>query len=73
MAMVVARIQFKPSVAGYFCPGESQEVVEMRFESPEALIATMRELEDDIVNCTAWIGNKVLDLRNISGLDPSTC
>lgn len=67
--MVTARIEFKPGQGAYFCPGTHQDIIEMKFESPEALIETLRELEDSIYNCTARIGKKIIDLKNVSGID----
>lgn len=66
--MVTARIEFKPGQGGYFCPGDSQDIIEIKFESPEALIETLKDFEDSIYNCTARIGKKIIDLRNISGI-----
>ncbi len=65
--MVTARIEFKQDSAKDFCPGEKQTVVELRFESVEALIETLRELEAQIENVTAVVKGKVLDLKNLSG------
>jgi hypothetical protein len=67
--VVLARIEFKSGRGVYFCPGLKQDVIEMIFESPEALVETLRELEQDIFNCTAQIGGRILDLRNISGIN----
>lgn len=70
--MLLARVEFKKGHGEYFCPGASQDVIEMVFDSPEALIETLRDLEKDLVNCTAQINGKILDLRNISGIDTPT-
>lgn len=70
--MVTARIEFKEGYGKDFCPGAKQDVIEMKFESPEALIETLREFEPYISNCTASVGGKIVDLRNISGLEPPT-
>lgn len=67
--MILARIEFKKGHGAYFCDGAKQDVIEMVFESPEALIETLRGLEGDLANCTAQINGKILDLRNISGID----
>lgn len=66
MLMLIARIVFKPGSASYFCEGAHQGVVEMRFESVEALIGILREIEDDIQDCTAIINGTVVDLRSVS-------
>lgn len=66
MLMLIARIAFKPGSASYFCEGAHQGVVEMRFESVEALIDVLREIEDDIQDCTAIINGTVVDLRSVS-------
>jgi hypothetical protein len=66
--MITARFEFHPGEDAYFCPGEYQEVVEVSFESVESLVETVRELEPSIRNCVARIGEKVVDLRAISGL-----
>ena len=65
---VTARIEFKPGYGKDFCPGEGQDIIEQRFESPEALIEAIREFEAYIENCTVQIGGKIVDLRNISGV-----
>jgi hypothetical protein len=69
VAKVTARIQFRPGEARYWIDGATQEIIEMRFESPEALIETLREIEPAILNCTARINGKVVDLREVSKLD----
>jgi len=69
--MVTARIEFKKGCGSMFCPGKDQDIIEMCFESPEALIETMKEFEDYIYNCTARIGDEIMDLRNISGRNAS--
>jgi uncharacterized protein YacL len=70
--MPVARIRFTPDSASYFCYGKSQQVVEMKFESVEELIRTVREMERDILDCTAIIDGKVIDLRAVSERNAST-
>lgn len=65
--MVTARIEFKPGCGKDFCPGNDQDIVEVRFESVEALIDTLRDFEEFIYNCTAQVNGKIVDLRNISG------
>lgn len=67
--MLTARITFRKGRGHYFCPGADQEIVEMQFESPEALMEVLREFKDEIHNCTASINGKIIDLRSISGLD----
>lgn len=66
--MVTARIEFKPGHGKDFCPGTEQDVIEVRFESVEALIDTIRDFEQFIYNCTAQVNGKIIDLRNISGI-----
>lgn len=65
--MVTARIEFKPGRGRDFCPGAEQDVIEVRFESVEALIDTLRDFEEFIYNCTAQVNGKIVDLRNLSG------
>lgn len=65
--MVTARIEFKRGYGRDFCPGLEQDLIELQFESVEALISTIREFEDSIYNCTVQINGKIVDLRNISG------
>lgn len=65
--MVTARIEFKKGHGKDFCPGADQDLIELRFESVEALISTLRDFEDFIYNCTAQVNGKIVDLRNISG------
>lgn len=72
MMMLIARIEFKPGSASYFCEGANQGVVELRFESVEALIATLREIEDDISDCSAIINGKVVNLRAVSAENAPT-
>jgi hypothetical protein len=70
--MITARFEFKTEAAKDFCPNEGQRVVEVKFESVEALIEATREFEPYLVNVTAQIGRgnkaKIVDLRNLSGL-----
>ena len=65
--VVTARIEFTEGAAGQFCEGTSQTVVEMKYESVEALIEELRELEPWITNITASLNGRVIDLRNLSG------
>lgn len=65
--MVTARIEFKPGHGKDFCPGDGQDLIELRFESVEALISTLKDFEEYIYNCTAQINGRIIDLRNISG------
>jgi hypothetical protein len=67
--MLTARIEFKPGQGQHFCFGAKQDVIEMKFEAPEELMAFLREFEESIYNCTAQVGGKILDLREVSGLD----
>jgi hypothetical protein len=66
--MITARIEFKPGQGQDFCPGAIQDVIEMKFESAEALVEAVREFEPAIYNCIARAGDKSFDLRAISGL-----
>jgi len=72
MIMLIARIEFKPESASYFCEGAHQGIVEMRFESVEALISTLRGMEDDIVDCSAIINGRMVNLRAVSAENAST-
>lgn len=65
--MLTARIEFTEGAAPYFCPEANQQVVEVLFESVSALIDLLKEIEQDVVNCTVAIEGQVFDLRNISG------
>jgi len=67
--MITARIEFKPGRGSDFCPREGQDVIEMKFESVNALIQTLKDFEDAIYNCVASVNGKILDLREVSGLD----
>lgn len=67
--MLTARIVFKKGHGHYFCPAKTQDVVEMKFESPEALMEILREFKDSIHGCTAQINGKIIDLRSVSGLE----
>lgn len=71
MLMLIARIEFKPGSASYFCEGAHQGVVEMRFESVEALISTLKEIEEDITDCSAIINGRVVNLRAVSAQNAS--
>ena len=64
---IAARFEFRQDAAKDFCPGQHQTLVELRFESVEALVDCVRELEAQIANVTASVNGKVIDLRNISG------
>jgi len=65
--LVTARIEFTEGSASQFCEGPIQTVVEMKFESVEALIETLRELEPYISIATAIVNGKILDLKNLIG------
>lgn len=67
--MLTARITFKNGHGHYFCPTATQDVIEMKFESPEALMEILKEFKDSIHNCVASINGKIIDLRSVSGLD----
>lgn len=67
--MVTARIQFKPGQGRHFCPGDNQDIIEIKFESPGALMEVLREFKEDIYDCTAQINGKTINLRKASGLD----
>lgn len=69
--MIVARFEFKESCSDYFCPGPNQTVIEILFESPEALVSTAKGFGSSLSNCLALINDKVCDLREISGLSAS--
>jgi hypothetical protein len=62
--MIRARIEFKHGFGKDFCPGAEQDVIEMCFESVEALISTVKEFEDYITDCTAQVKGKIIDLRS---------
>jgi hypothetical protein len=67
--MVTARIEFKQGRGAAFCFSETQDVIEMQFETVDELIQTLRDFETEIYNCIAAVNGKVLDLREVSGLD----
>jgi hypothetical protein len=66
--MITARFEFLEGQGDYWCPGVGQDVIEVKFEGIDELIETVRELEPAIRNCIAKVGEKVIDLRAISGL-----
>jgi hypothetical protein len=64
--MVIARFEFKPEYAADFIQDakKGQTVLEVSFESPHAMIETMKEFEDYLVDCTAIVGGKVMALSS---------
>lgn len=66
--MVQARFEFKPEEASYFIDSEDgkRTVIELAFESVDALIATIKECEKALVDCTANIDGKIVQLRSFS-------
>lgn len=64
--MIIARFEFKPEYAADFIRDAKagQCVIEVAFESPQAMIETMREFEDYLVDCVAIIGDKVMALSS---------
>lgn len=68
--MVLARFEFKPEYADQFIQSKSkdQTVVEIMFESVESMIATTREFEKYLIDCTAIVNNKILSLSSYKKL-----
>jgi hypothetical protein len=64
--MIVARFEFKPEYAADFIQDAEtgQNVVEVAFDSPQEMIATMREFEDYLIDCIAIVGGKVMALSS---------
>lgn len=64
--MIIARFEFKPEYAADFIKDakNGQNVIEIAFESPQAMIETMREFEDYLVDCIAIVGGKVMALSS---------
>ncbi len=64
--MVIARFEFKPEHAASFIQDADtgQNVIEVAFDSPHEMIATMREFEDYLVDCVAIVGGKVMALSS---------
>lgn len=68
--MIPARFEFDPKHAESFIENghKGQTVIEMMFESVEALIEASEQFRPYLVNCTAFINDKTIDLRAVSGL-----
>ncbi len=68
--MVVARFSFKPQYAHMFIEdGErGQTITEVTFDNPMDLIEICREFEPYLLNCTALVDGKIIDLRAASGI-----
>lgn len=62
--MIIARIEFKPGRGVDFCESCGQDIVEMRFESAEALMDTLYEFEEAIYDCLAFVNGKMVHLRS---------
>jgi hypothetical protein len=62
--MITARITFKSSHAEHFIENAKlgQNVIELQFESVLALIATIKQFEDAILDCCAIVDGKVIAL-----------
>lgn len=68
--MVVARFCFKPEYAHMFIDGgeNGQTITEVTFDNPMDLVETCREFESYLLNCTALVDGKIIDLRATSGI-----
>lgn len=64
--MIIARFQFKPEHAHLFVENEGQSVIEMIFESVPALIATCREFEEYLLDCSALVDGKMIVLSSFA-------
>lgn len=66
--MIVARFQFKEEHAAHFIEnaGEGRTMVEVLFMDPMDLVETCREFEPYLVNCTALVDGKIIDLKAMS-------
>jgi len=66
--MIIARFEFNPEYAFQFiekgCFG--QNIIELAFEDVPSLIIASQEFEAVLLNCTAMIEGKVIDLRALS-------
>lgn len=67
--MVIARITFKEDMADYWIEqnpksDKKRTVIELAYESPAALVAQMREIEDAIVECVAIVNGNILALSD---------
>lgn len=70
LAMITARIEFNPGCGEHFCFDENQDVIEVKFEGLQELIETVQAFEPYISNCIVRIGKKVIDLKEVSRLNP---
>jgi len=68
--MITARFEFNPKYAAQFIEkGElGQTIIELAFEDVPSLIIASQEFEDVLLNCTAVIDGKVIDLRSVTGV-----
>jgi hypothetical protein len=66
--VIKARFEFKPEHAHHFVSDDfgQQTIVEMAFESVEALIMMVQGLEHVLVDCTAIVNGNVVNLRSLS-------
>lgn len=67
--MVIARITFKEEVADYWIEqnpksDKKRTVIELAYESPAALVAQIKEIEDAIVECVAIVNGRILALSD---------
>jgi hypothetical protein len=44
-----------------------RRIIEVAFESPEALMEFIQEYSEAIVNCTAFLNDQIIDLKELSG------
>lgn len=68
--MIIARFEFKPEYAHQFIEKgvHGQNVIEIAFEDVPSLILASQEFESVLLNCTAMIDGKIIDLRSLSGI-----
>jgi hypothetical protein len=66
--MISARFQFKPEHAADWIHNGSPErnIIELAFEDVDALVSTVKALEDALEGCTALVNGKVVSLRKYS-------
>jgi hypothetical protein len=67
--MVIARITFKEETANYWIDQDPKSdkirtVIELAYETPAALVAQLKEIEDAIVECVAIVNGQILALSD---------
>lgn len=64
---LLARFQFRPESSAYYS-WDGNEFVEMQFDEVEEVIDLCNAFQDDLLDCTVQINNKIISLAEMPRL-----